>query len=282
MKKIILLLLTSISLTCFSQEREVFYIVENMPTFSGGDISAFKKYIELTLQYPADAVKDGISGRIYVSFVIESNGILGSTKIIRGINPILDSAAARAVRNSPLWIPGSQSGHTVPVTYTIPINFMLGTGKELPAGKSDIICTPGSPKSLATDTHVAITVETVNIVTEFYIWVSKPRSNSYRYNNSIVGDRVTVLVDTPDEYVCVVLNKDRYIETNSRYNAKKKTKTFNGFSSNEKITLVGFKIINNVAYFSRKATTPSKVPVKLDYRPIDLPGLKKELKEVGK
>ena len=90
------------------------------------------------------------------------------------------------------------------------------------------------------------------------------------------------MVETPDEYVCVVLNKDRYIQKNSRYNAKKKTKTFHGFSSNEKITLVGFKIINNVAYFSRQTITPSKTPIKLDYRPIDLLGLKKELKEIGK
>jgi len=282
MKKAILLLLTSISLTCYSQEREVFFIVENMPIFNGGDISAFKKYIKQTIQYPEDAARDGIFGRVYVSFVIESNGILGNTRIVRGTHPILDSIAVEAVRNSPLWIPGFQRGHTVPVTYTIPINFMLGTGKELPADKSDIICTPVSPKLSTTDTHVAITAETVNILTEFYIWVSKYRSNSYSQANLIVGHKVTVLVDTPDEYVCAVLNKDQYIERNSYYDAKKNTKTFNGFSSKEKITLVGFKIINNVAYFSRQTTTPSKRPIKLDYKPIDLPGLKKELKEVGK
>lgn len=277
MKKTILLLLTSICLTCYSQKREVFFIVENMPTFNGGDISAFKEYIKQAIQYPEDAARDGIFGRVYVSFVIESNGVIGNTRIVRGINPILDSAAARAVRNSPLWIPGFQRGHTVPVTYTIPINFMLGTGKELPANKSDIICTPGSPKLSATDTHVAITVETVDILTEFYNWVSKPRSS-----NSISGHKVTVLVDTPDEYVCAVLNKDSYIETNSYYNAKKKTKTVNGFSSNEKTTLIGFKVINNVAFFSRQTIIPSKAPVHLDYKPIDLEGLKKELQEIEK
>ncbi|MFC2138663.1 energy transducer TonB, partial [Bacteroidota bacterium] len=107
------------------EEAEVFFIVEDMPTFMGGDQNEFRKYIQQNLKYPAVAAENGISGRVFVQFVVNEKGQVINAKVVRGVDPSLDKEALRVVMSSPKWTPGKQRGKPVRVAFTFPIVFVL-------------------------------------------------------------------------------------------------------------------------------------------------------------
>ncbi len=106
-------------------EEEVFYIVEDMPSFQGGGQEKFRQWIHSNLRYPEIAAENGISGRVFVQFAVNSNGELVDAKVVRGVDPALDAEALRVVKSSPKWSPGKQRGKPVKVQFTFPIVFVL-------------------------------------------------------------------------------------------------------------------------------------------------------------
>lgn len=108
------------------EEEEVFYIVEDMPTFNGGDpATEFRKYIAQNLRYPEIAAENGISGRVIVQFAVNKVGQVEDAVVVRSVDPALDKEAIRVVMSSPKWTPGKQRGKAVKVLFTFPINFVL-------------------------------------------------------------------------------------------------------------------------------------------------------------
>ncbi len=108
------------------EEEEVFYIVEDMPTFNGGDpATEFRKYIAQNLRYPEIAAENGISGRVIVQFAVDKTGQVEDAVVVRSVDPALDKEAIRVVMASPKWTPGKQRGKAVKVLFTFPINFVL-------------------------------------------------------------------------------------------------------------------------------------------------------------
>jgi protein TonB len=108
------------------EEEEVFYIVEDMPTFNGGDpATEFRKYIAQNLQYPEIAAENGVSGRVIVQFAVNKTGSVVDAVVVRSVDPALDKEAIRVVMSSPKWTPGKQRGKAVKVLFTFPINFVL-------------------------------------------------------------------------------------------------------------------------------------------------------------
>ncbi len=105
-------------------QNEVFFVVEQMPEFPGGEL-ALRKFIAHSVKYPTEATKKGIQGKVFVNFVVEKDGSVGAVKIARGVDPLLDQEAIRVVSELPKWEPGKQKGQAVRVSYTIPINFAL-------------------------------------------------------------------------------------------------------------------------------------------------------------
>mgnify|MGYP000858046852 FL=1 len=103
---------------------EVFFIVEEMPEFPGGE-QALREFIAKTVVYPDAAVKKGIQGKVYVTFVVGTDGNVKDAKIARGVDPSLDAEALRVVGKMNGWKPGKQRGKVVNVSYTVPINFKL-------------------------------------------------------------------------------------------------------------------------------------------------------------
>lgn len=103
---------------------DVYSIVEEMPTFHGGD-KALREYIANAVTYPEVAQENGIQGKVYVSFVIDVDGSVTAAKIARGVDPSLDKESLRVVRELPKWKPGKEKGKPVKVQYTVPINFAL-------------------------------------------------------------------------------------------------------------------------------------------------------------
>lgn len=105
----------------------VFYIVEEMPLFNGGEPAIeFRKYIASNLEYPEAAAENKISGRVIVQFAVNSEGYVTESVVVRSAHPLLDQEALRVVNASPRWTPGQQRGKAVKVLFTFPINFTLG------------------------------------------------------------------------------------------------------------------------------------------------------------
>lgn len=108
-----------------SVDDDVFVIVENMPTFQGGNLNKFREYINENLIYPEIAAQNGIQGRVIVSFIVEVDGSVSNIKVLRGVDPSLDKEVCRAIEASPKWEAGKQRGEKVRVTFNMPIIFTL-------------------------------------------------------------------------------------------------------------------------------------------------------------
>jgi protein TonB len=106
-------------------EEEVFFIVEDMPSFQGKGQEGFRTWIAKNLRYPEIAAENGISGKVYVQFAVNSKGQVVDAVVVRGVDPALDKEAQRVVLASPKWSPGKQRGKAVKVQFTFPINFVL-------------------------------------------------------------------------------------------------------------------------------------------------------------
>jgi len=103
---------------------EFFMVVENMPEFPGGDLGLMK-YIQKNVKYPPIAKEYNITGKVYVSFIVDKSGSVTNAKIVRGVDKNLDAEALRVVKSLPKYKPGKQRGKPVRVMFTIPINFTL-------------------------------------------------------------------------------------------------------------------------------------------------------------
>lgn len=102
-----------------------FQIVEIKPRFQGGDENVFTKWVFEQLNYPADARKERVQGRVILSFVVDEGGDVRDVKVVRGVAPSLDQEALRVVAMSPKWTPGTQRGKNVKVRYVFPVIFQL-------------------------------------------------------------------------------------------------------------------------------------------------------------
>ena len=109
-----------------NEEEEIpFSALDVKPKFKGGDTNEFSLWVNSQLQYPKNAKKNGIQGRVTLQFTIETNGCLSNVKVLRGVDESLDKEAVRVVSKSPRWTPGYLDGKPVRVTYTFPVIFQL-------------------------------------------------------------------------------------------------------------------------------------------------------------
>lgn len=105
-------------------EAEVFTIVEEMPSYPGGDAKMYE-YLGKNIKYPQIARESGIQGRVFVNFVVEPDGSVSNVKVLRGIGGGCDEEAMRVVKTMPKWKAGKQRGKPVRVSYTLPVVFKL-------------------------------------------------------------------------------------------------------------------------------------------------------------
>lgn len=108
----------------FVKDKEVFVAVEENPSFTGGT-DALKAFIQKNLRYPEEAKKSKTEGKVMVQFVINVKGKVQDSKVIQGIDPLLNKEAMRIVNLIPDWNPGLQNGKSVKYTVNIPIDFKL-------------------------------------------------------------------------------------------------------------------------------------------------------------
>jgi len=107
------------------EDMEVFVRVEDMPTFQGQGLNAFRNYIQQNITYPNIAQDNGIQGTVYIKFIVDKDGSVTNVTLLRGVDPSLDKAAMKAIKNAPKWEPGKQRGKPVRVSCTVPIAFLM-------------------------------------------------------------------------------------------------------------------------------------------------------------
>jgi protein TonB len=133
MKKFIIMALMAVfGLTTVSAQKtvvakknqKVFDVVEQMPEYPGGQ-AALIEYISNNVKYPDDAAKKKVEGKVFVTFVVDTDGKITDVSLLRKVFPSLDAEAIRVISGMPNWIPGKQKGQVVRVKYTVPIMFRL-------------------------------------------------------------------------------------------------------------------------------------------------------------
>ena len=106
------------------ESTEVFDVVQQMPSFPGGD-RKLMEYLAENTRYPKEFEESCIHGRVIVTLVIEKDGSITNVKVVRSLDPRLDEEAVRIVSSMPKWYPGKQNGVTVRVRYIIPVTFRV-------------------------------------------------------------------------------------------------------------------------------------------------------------
>ena len=105
-------------------ETQIFTVVENEPEFPGGT-EALYKYLAQNIKYPQLARENNITGKVYVTFVVEKDGSIANPKVLRDIGGGCGAEALRVVKSMPKWAPGKQRGKAVRVQFNLPVNFNL-------------------------------------------------------------------------------------------------------------------------------------------------------------
>ncbi len=106
------------------EDEKVFTVVEESPTFRGGQ-QAMMNFLQENLTYPPTAREEKIQGTVFVTFVVEKDGSITGVKILRGVQPDIDAEAMRVVKAMPAWTPGYQDDEPVRVQFNLPIRFVL-------------------------------------------------------------------------------------------------------------------------------------------------------------
>jgi protein TonB len=107
-----------------SKSDKVYDVVEQMPSFPGGN-GALLEYLATHVKYPVVAQKNGVQGRVIVSFIVECDGSITDVRVERSVDPSLDREAIRVVSSMPRWSPGKLNGYIVRVKYSVPVAFKL-------------------------------------------------------------------------------------------------------------------------------------------------------------
>lgn len=100
-------------------------VVEVRPTFEGGDINSFSKWVNTQLRYPEVARANGVQGRVTLQFIVDVDGSVTNVKVLKRCDPSLDREAVRVLSSSPKWTPGMHDGKPVPVLYVFPVIFQI-------------------------------------------------------------------------------------------------------------------------------------------------------------
>jgi len=108
-----------------SELEDPFFLVEVMPSFKGGDLNKFREWVQKRTNYPQEALDRKIQGRVFLTFIVETDGSVSSVTVVKGVDPMIDNEAIRAIQGSPKWTPGLQRGQPVRVRYSMWLAFII-------------------------------------------------------------------------------------------------------------------------------------------------------------
>lgn len=94
------------------------------PEFPGG-LAAMNEFLSKNLAYPKKAMEEGIEGKVYIQFTVETDGSITNITVLKSDHQLLNQAAVDVISKMPKWNPATNEGNTVKVAHTLPINFVL-------------------------------------------------------------------------------------------------------------------------------------------------------------
>ncbi len=104
---------------------EPFFLVEVMPAFKGGDLNKFREWVMRRTNYPQEAIEKRIQGKVFITFIVEPDGYVTNVTVVKGVDPLIDNEAVKAIEASPKWSPGLQRGQPVRVRYSMWLTFLI-------------------------------------------------------------------------------------------------------------------------------------------------------------
>ena len=119
----------------YREDNEPFIVTERMPSYDGGDLQVFRRWVMERIRYPVASARKGIQGNVIVSFVIERNGTLGTIRVLSTPDIALSDEVIRVLSRSERWSPGVQRGEAVRVRYTLPVQFKINYKSAYPRTK---------------------------------------------------------------------------------------------------------------------------------------------------
>ena len=104
-----------------------YLVAETMPKFENGDLNDYRRWLQMQIRYPQEAMKKKIQGRVIATFIIEKDGSLTNIDLIQSPDKLLSDEARRVLESTPAgsWTPGMQKGAPVRIRYTLPIDFRI-------------------------------------------------------------------------------------------------------------------------------------------------------------
>lgn len=126
MKKIIFLLLfVFVAVAGYSQTDSVQINSKDrvtMPNFPGG-IDGLISFLSSNIKYPQDAIKNKISGKVLIQFILSPTGKVEEVTVLESLSPSCDAEAVRVVKSMPDWTPAEYKGKKIKIIQSIPISF---------------------------------------------------------------------------------------------------------------------------------------------------------------
>lgn len=95
-------------------ELKFYTLVPQMPTYPGGQ-DALSSYVSKNIVYPNEAKNQGITGTVYVSYVVDASGRATDVRLVKGVHPLLNNEAIRVIKTLSGFAPGRKDGKVVPV-----------------------------------------------------------------------------------------------------------------------------------------------------------------------
>ena len=118
---------------------EPFLVVDTPPQFNGGDIGEFRRWVQMNVKYPAEALGKNIYGKVLVTFVIEKDGSVGNAEIFKSPDKSLADEVLRVIGKSPKWTPGKQRGEAVRVKFGMPVDFAVQPSEQREGDMEEIL-----------------------------------------------------------------------------------------------------------------------------------------------
>jgi TonB family protein len=271
---------------------QIFTIVENMPEFKGGQKKLFK-FLGKNVKYPARAKEMNISGTVYVNFIIDESGKIENAKVLRGIHPLLDREAIRAVESMPNWTPGMQREKVVSVSYNLPIKFKLGDESASYTAEQIKYFSDSLRKAQNTDTEKSL------FGTDTLAVKKKPKEqrasmgdiSSYALSSSKLGwincDRfarrgnLNLAIKLDDKNTDVKIIFHRIKSLIAGYNNGLYSK-FGRIPTGERVTVFAVKYVDKKPYICLKEFMTSSKSIKLEFDELTKEGLKDVTKRISK
>lgn len=100
------------------------FMLQERPSFPGGD-AAMYSWLSANIRYPDRMADAGDEDKVYVEFVVETDGTVSLVKAVKGKHELSKAEAARVVARFPKWSPGKMNGNAVRCRLTLPVSFRL-------------------------------------------------------------------------------------------------------------------------------------------------------------